>query len=217
MESGTCGFLRFVPILRVVCAAPPKRIRVSLTHSLSLPLGPLRPALYKGSLYVFYQISPLSPRQRCCVADLLPHCRCRIHFPTYIYGRVHPVRVYIHNAKCPGLRNRSRRDPSARWRAGRHHSMKARLCLTASLLHILLVSPDLLRARDYFLNNYRLLHFLIHQSQQGCYILCFLSDDILVHSLATSSLVCSFRFLRTTFSRAPSRLTATPPPLRPVL
>ena len=43
--------------------------------------------------------------------------------------------------------------------------MKARLCLTAFLLYIL-PQPELLRARDYFLNNYRLLHFLIHQANK---------------------------------------------------
>jgi hypothetical protein len=46
------------------------------------------------------------------------------------------------------------------------------------------------------------LSYLQYQSQQGFYLLCFRSDTILVHNLATCLLVCGF--FHTTLSRAPS-------------
>ena len=132
-------------------------------HSLTLAsVGPLRSALHKGSLCVI-------PLTYFAWLNFSPFCRCRIHFSAHVYGRVLLVRVHVHFPGCPGLRNRSRRDPSARWRTGRYHSMNAWHNLTSSFL-----SPPSPRfpAPHHFVHVttsriiHRLLHFLLSSLQK---------------------------------------------------
>jgi hypothetical protein len=114
------------------------------------------------------------PYQLFCVADFSPFCRCRIHFPAHVYGRVLLVRVHVYFPGCPGLRNRSRRDPSTRWRAGRYHSMKAWHTLTSSFLSS--PSPPFPALRHFVhVTDSRIITdcCLLYKSQLGCYLVFF--------------------------------------------